>query len=435
MAPGTSPLARARVWAGSSLLAILLVTLGTLLVGVSLKAHCLSDWTPGRQPKSCYNDIQYLWHTRAMAEHVLPYQGDFHRVYENGELVSVRLGAGQIEYPVVTGVFAWLTALPATGHTSYLIINVLALTPLALLTAGLLNNLVGRRALIFAAAPALAAYAYLNWDLLPVAATVAAVWAWRRGHVGWGGALLALGACAKIWPGFLLAPLLVTLVLRRRGVEAAKLVAAAVVTAIVVNLPFLIANPSGWWAPFLMQSVRLNDRTTNSIWYSLFHDAPIHDVATWSAAAVGLTWVMLLVAGYLIGRREPGPGAYPWLQVGAAMVSGYVIVGRVDSPQYGLWLLPFVALLRVPTAWVAAFIATDMFLWFQWSWLWGSPDWLMVLAVIARFLVLAGLTVVFLVSPTRWVDGRTDGPQPQPGPVRARRAADPVPAPTPEPRL
>jgi uncharacterized membrane protein len=409
------------------------VTFGTLLFGVALKANCLDSWVSGNQPKGCYNDIQYLWHTRQMAEHVLPYQGDFTRVYHDGELVSVRLGAGQIEYPVVTGVFAWLTALPVSGHTTYLVVNMLVLAPFALLTVAMLFNLVGRRSYLFAAAPALAAYAFLNWDLLPVAATVGALWVWRRGHVGWTGVLLALGACAKIWPGFLLAPLLLALVVRRRAADGGRLVAAAVATGVAVNLPFLVADPSGWWAPYLMQSVRQNDRTTNSIWYWLFRGVPFHDVATWSAVAVVLAWAAVLAAGYAIGRRAEGPGAYPWLQVGAAMVSTYVIVGRVDSPQYGLWLLPFVVLLGVPTGWVVAFVATDLFLWLQWSWLWGSPDWLMGVAVAARFLVLAGLSVVFLVSPTRWVDGRTDGPAPL---VRAPAtpAGGPEPTPTPAPR-
>src|SRR3954447_2825733 len=138
MESGPATLARARARIGSGLLAVLLVTLATLFVGVALKANCLGSWTPGHQPKSCYNDIQYLWHTRSMAEHVLPYQGGYQRIYEHGELVSVKLGAGQIEYPVLTGVFAWLTALPASGHSAYMIVNMLALAPFALLTAWLL---------------------------------------------------------------------------------------------------------------------------------------------------------------------------------------------------------------------------------------------------------------------------------------------------------
>lgn len=445
--PSGSEGLRRRLTSGPA--AVLLVTTVTLLVAVAGKLNCVFNYVPRRGPASCYNDIQHLWHVRQMAEHLFPYQGTVQRVYENGELVRIDLGAGQIEYPVLTGVFAWLTSLPADGNASYLVANMIALAPFALLTSWLLYDLVGRRAYWFAAAPALAAYAYLNWDLLPVTAAVAAVWTWRRGRVGWTGVLLGVGICAKIWPGFLLAPLVVLLLLQRRLRDAARLAGAAVGTTVALNLPFLLLNAEGWAAPYLMQSLRRNERNTNSIWFWLFPDAPLHSVATASNIAVALGWTVLLVAGYLIARRasrltDGGAVEYPWLQVGAAMVTAYVVLGRVDSPQYGLWLIPFVALLGVP-AWVAvAFVASDMFLWMQWSWLWGSPDWMMGLAVALRVLTLTCLAVAFLVSRTRWVE-RDPSPQvpAEPGPDAGPRAetpapprspaGPPAPAPTPEP--
>ena len=111
---------------------------------------------------------------------------------------------------------------------------------------------------------------------------------------------------------------------------------------------------------------------------------------------------MKKLRGAIVGygfRRWRVAGEYPWVQVGAAMVTSYIVLGRVDSPQYGIWLLPFLAVIAVPPRWIAIFVVTDLWLWLQWSWLWSSPDWVMVSAMAFRGLALVGLTVVFLRIP------------------------------------
>jgi len=413
---------------GSTLAVVLLATLGTLLAAVLLKSACLTDWTPGAQPKSCYNDIQALWHARDMGANVPPYSGEVREVVRDGEVVRIDLGQGQIEYPVVTGVFAWVTALPAWGHTSYWVISALALTPFAFASSWALARLSGRRALLFAASPQLAAYAYLNWDLLPAAATVLAIWAWRRDRQTVAAVLLALGACAKIYPGFLLLPLVLHLLYAGRRVAAVRVVVASVATVLVVNLPFALTNPTGWAAPFRMQSLRVNDATTNSLWFAFGGGVPLGRLNLYSAAAVLLAWTVVCLVGYRAAVRG---GDYPWLQVGAAMVTSYIVLGRVDSPQYGLWVLPFLVVVAVPRRWLVAFVVSDLWMWFEWSWLWGTPHLLHVIAPIVRALVLVGLTVVLLRSPLR-LSAQTDELLVRPGPS-AGRAAAPATAPTPAP--
>jgi hypothetical protein len=379
----------------SGLAVVLLATAGTLVVAAALKSYCLTDWQPGRQPKTCYNDIQTLWYSRDMAAHVAPYQGAVSSVVENGHRV-VTLGAGQIEYPALTGIFAWLTALPVTGAASFLVVSALALAPFALFTAAALYQIAGRRALIFALSPQLAAYAFLNWDLLPVAACAGALWAWRRDRYALAGVALGLGASAKIWPGFLVLPFLIALILARSWPGAVRLVTGAVASTLAVNLPFLLVNASGWAGPYVMQSARINDKTTNSIWYWLLDPTQTSLANLLSGLAVLVAWAAALAAGY---ARRHQPGGYPAVQVGAVMVTSYIVLGRVDSPQYGLWVLPFLVLLAVPRTWLLLFVVSDLWLWLQWSWLWGGPDWLMATAMIARPLVLAGLALAFLRAP------------------------------------
>jgi uncharacterized membrane protein len=402
---------------------LLAMTAVTLVLAAALKANCLSDWSPGHQPRGCYNDIQTLWHLREMDRHRLPYQVIPTTIHQDGQLTEVRLAAGQIEYPVLTGLFAWLTSLPATDHTRYLLLSALALAPFAFVTTALLHRLAGHRAVLFAASPLLAAYAFLNWDLLPVAATAAALWTWRRGSPPATGLLLGLGASAKIWPGFVLVPLLVFLLLERRYRDAARTTGAAVVATLAVNLPFLLTSPLGWAAPYLAQSVRRNDRSTNSFWYLIASPTSFDLVNVGSTVTVLLGWLAVGIAGYRLRHRF---GGYPWVNVAAAMVSSYIVLGRVGSPQYGLWLLPFLVVVAVPRGWLVAFLLTDLWLWLQWSWLWAWPNWIQGAAMVLRALVLIGLTVVFLQSPERSGQPAGEHPDQHPGGDQRRDVAAPV---------
>jgi hypothetical protein len=41
------------------------------------------------------------------------------------------------------------------------------------------------------------------------------------------------------------------------------------------------------------------------------------------------------------------------------MLCGFLLLHKVHSPQYTLWLLPFFVLLAVPWGWVAAYLVAD----------------------------------------------------------------------------
>jgi len=53
-------------------------------------------------------------------------------------------------------------------------------------------------------APSLVAYAFVNWDALPVLLATAAIFAHRRGDDAMAGAFVGFGAAAKLYPGLLL---------------------------------------------------------------------------------------------------------------------------------------------------------------------------------------------------------------------------------------
>src|SRR5215203_6099631 len=214
--------------------------------------------------KLCYSDVQQLWVGRGVREHTFPYvQGSLQETDRpEGLLVD-----GAVEYPVVTGVFMWFAGLFASDDGQYLAITALLLAPFGLLTAGLLATLSGARAFVWAAAPALVLYSVHNWDFLATATVVGAVWAWSRGKIGLAAALLGLGAATKIYPGFFALPLLLERLQARDPRGAAKVAAGTGGVWLLLNLPFLLVNPDGWWATYEFQTGRIADLTTNSVWF------------------------------------------------------------------------------------------------------------------------------------------------------------------------
>jgi len=349
----------------------------------------------------CYNDIQQLWVGRGVREHLFPYlHGRFVPGPGGGQLVG-----GGVEYPVVTGVFMWFAGLPARTDADYLRLSALLLLPFGLLTTWLLVRLAGRRALIWAAAPAIVLYGVHNWDFLATASMAGAVLAWTRQRPGAAGALLGLGAATKIYPGFFLLPLLAEQIHAgdRRG--ALRAGAGAGVVWLGVNLPVLLANPAGWWATYRFQASREPDLTTNSIWYWGLPHLTVHQVNHIAPVLIGAAWLAALGAGGWLARRR---GHYPWIQVSAAMLCAFLLFNKVHSPQFLLWLLPFFVLVRVRWGWWVAYFAADLTLFvglFRWyndisrGGDFGLAKQAAIVGTWGRAVLLGLLYVVFLVSP------------------------------------
>ncbi|MGH3929465.1 MAG: glycosyltransferase family 87 protein, partial [Pseudonocardiaceae bacterium] len=315
----------------------------------------------------CYSDIQHLWVTRDLDEHAVPYLSG--GITEQGQMFG-----GTVEYPVLTGLQIWLSGLPADTDADFLLSSALLMAPFGLLTAALLGQMAGWRALLWALGPPLVLYAFHNWDLPVVATTVAAVWvmhAWRtdrtpaeRGVLA--GALLGIGFAFKLYPAAFVVPLalyVLTASGRTRDVAGAlRVCAAAAGTAVLVNLPFAVLGYAGWRAAFTFQQRRDVDLTTNSIWYWGFR--PISNTEGFQAVMNWVTPVAVLASFALalaVGRRRYRlTGSYPWVAVSAAMLCGFLLLHKVHSPQYTLWLLPFLVLLRVHWGWIAAYLTADL---------------------------------------------------------------------------
>jgi uncharacterized membrane protein len=213
-----------------------------------------------------------------------------------------------------------------------------------------------------------------TYDAWPALLTVAALAALVGTRPLPAFALLGLAFAAKVYPIVLVPPALV-FVWRTAG-RACALRATAVfggVAALVV-VPFLALAPHGLAESFRAQAARalqveslgatllaaadrlglysatVVHRTGHAISYDLVGSLPEGVAAVSSALQV----VAVLLVGWLYwqGRDDPRRLAVAF----AAAVAGFLAFTRFFSPQYLVWLVPFVVLLG-PLAWVLTAIA------------------------------------------------------------------------------
>ncbi|GAB2649252.1 hypothetical protein GCM10027088_28640 [Nocardia goodfellowii] len=353
----------------------------TLALAYANKARCAGApfYSDGRSTSFdvvkdsdvCYSDIQFLWLGREIDQHVFPY-------IHGGITADGGLTGGAVEYPVLSGLLMWLGGIGADNDAEFLLHSALLLAPFALLTAVLLVLLAGRTALLWAAGPPLVLYGFHNWELPVVCTAVAAVYVVistrysvrTRGVLA--AILLGLGFCLKVYPGIFVLPLLAfVLTSDRKGrgldVRGAMLtLGAAVGTVVAVNLPFLLAGYEGWRASITFQQMRTADITTNSIWYwglrRLFGADYASEVSFQQLVSFASPTLMLAafaVALWLGWKRCQETGVYPWVGVSGAMLCGFMLLHKVHSPQYTLWLLPFLVLLEVPWPVIGAYLLAD----------------------------------------------------------------------------
>lgn len=417
------------------------LTAVTMAFGYANKARCtgpeFNEWgrsEPAYQERAyrdvCYSDIQNLWIGRDIDRHVFPYVHG--GITEDGALFG-----GVVEYPVLSGLLIWAGAIFVDTDAGYLAASALLLAPFGLAVAWWLGRLSGWRALLWALGPPLVLYSFHNWDLPVVACATAAVFAvhrWNaplRKRATLAAVLLGAGFAFKIYPGAFVLPLaLYALTGGRDGAElpagqrfdvrgALRVAGAAAATAVVANLPFALAGFRGWLASFEFQSNRQVDLSTNSIWYWAFRGHTGEESFQAAVDTVSPTLVLgsFALACWLGWRIHARSGTFPWIQVSAAMLCGFLLLHKVHSPQYALWLLPFFVLVRVRWGWIAAYLLADLAMGisiFQWLHLGmsggaggihdGFTAQALVIGVWGRAALLVGLFVAFLSSPA--VDSR-----------------------------
>jgi hypothetical protein len=280
---------------------------------------------------------------------------------------------------------------------------------------------------------ALGSVVLTRFDLWPAALVAAALAALVAGRDRLALGALGLGIAAKVYPLALL-PIFLVYVWRRHGRRRALAglgIAAAVLAACV--LPFVALSPHGVWASSLRQTSRpLQIETLGSGFLLALHQAfglhismvsshgsqnlagRLPDVLAIVQGLIEVTVIVGIWVWFARGPAEPGR----LFRASAAAVCAFVVFGKVLSPQFLIWLVPLVALVRgrrglaAAAVLVACLVVTQ--LWFPYRY-WdlalhfdAVASWL----VLVRDLGLVAL-LALLVWPVRGSGGHLRGTVPE----------------------
>lgn len=323
---------------------IALVAIGMFALGMVQKVPCYDGgWFFGANAQythACYSDIPHLFQGRGFADGLVPY---FDRI--PGDMQY-------LEYPVLTGVFmevaSWLTPGGEDlvhREQVYWLVNSGMLMICAVVIAVCVTRTHRRRpwdGLLVALAPAVALTATINWDLLAVALTAAAMLMWSRGRALAFGILLGLATAAKLYPFLLLGPLVLLCWRTAKWRELGVAVAGAAGSWLVVNLPVMLLAPEGWAKFYTFSQERGVD--FGSFWLVLSQrmDDPLSTDTVNTLAML----LMLLACAGLAALTLSAPRRPRFAQLAFLVVAAFILTNKVYSPQYVLWLVPLAVLAR-----------------------------------------------------------------------------------------
>lgn len=395
--------------------ALIFTALVFLSFGFLSKANCLGgsrdeagnvslDWSGSRQYVSaCYNDITPLYVGRGLNEGGFPYafswvEGDLTRYMEYPVLAGLFQGAlgwfARVTYPIIEAIPA-----PIPESSWYFALTAFVFSALWVLTIRMVADLAGNRVwdiVLVAASPLIIVHAFTNWDIPSIAAVVGAMYAVKRGRVGWAGVLIGVGTAFKLWPLFILGAYLVLAVREVRYRPFLLMLGTTVTTWVAVNLPVMIAYPEAWNEFMRLNRERSWEWTTIYALFSRITGWPGFDDAgstpvILNAVTFGLFGAACLgifIFGIRVSRR-PRVAELVFL-----IVVAFLIFNKVWSPQYSLWLL-IPAVLAFPR-WriLLSWMLIDALVWplLMWHMLGvgnnGIPHELLDVALIARLVVL-----------------------------------------------
>lgn len=362
--------------------------------------------------------VEYHRYGNAMLDGHVPYR-DFGVEYPPGALpVFAAPAIGHDGFSLYNREFQILMALCGIGA---LFAMTLALRSLAASSERLLAAL----AFVGLAPLVLGSVILYRYDLWPAALAVGGLAAVLAGRERLGFASLGLGIAAKVFPAVLLPPAFAYVWRTRGRREALLCLGAAAGVAAAVILPFLALAPHGVWDSVVRQATRplqieslasgvlLVAHQVGGLAITMDSSRGSQNLSGSLPDAFGTASSALLVL-VLLGiwaAAIRGPATPERLvRFSAASVVAFVSLGKVLSPQFLIWLIPLVPLVRGRRGLAAtgllglALLLTQ--LWFPIRY-WdlvafeAVPSWL----VLARDLVLLVLLAV-LVLPR----GREPGP-------------------------
>ena len=333
-------------------------------------SHCEShQWaTSDQYVHACYSDIPALFGDRGLDKGIWSYSS----------------GEKSVEYPVVTGALMWLTAKITPNSdfraANYFNINVLYIAVLFVLCSLVMYRITPQFAYLSVLSPAVIASLYINWDLWAIISMIGAIYLFDRNNHTWSAVALGISIATKFIPIFLLIP--ITLIFWRKSELrlAAKYVAISFATWLAINLPVILTTPQGWWRFYDLNLNRESD--WGSLWYGL-NLLGVNIAGLNAIVIIGLLVALTAFALYVLNLIETPSLA----SVAFIVLATVMILSKVYSPQYVLWLTPLAVMAISNTKDLPAF------------WIWQGAE---IIYHVAIWQHLAEVTGARFGLPANW---------------------------------
>jgi uncharacterized membrane protein len=302
---------------------ILLAIIASLFSFVKFN-HCESSiWAgPDQYIHACYSDLPALYSERAFGKGEWAFSGRDQAV----------------EYPALQGLVMWATAkISPSGPVSYFNFSAILLALLFIASSYLIFRIKPESALLYTLAPTGILALFINWDLWAIVTTLLAIYWFDREQELASAAMLGVSIATKFFPIVLLLPILIILIRREEIKKAIQYLVISLGTFLVINIPFALTTPTGWWRFYDLNLHREAD--WGSIWYALsVFGINLNHINYLSILTllIGVT----VVAIFLLQTREVLTLAESSLFIFIVVMT----VSKVYSPQYVLWLTPLAVL-------------------------------------------------------------------------------------------
>jgi len=415
-----------------------LVALVFLALGWSTKAACLQSTGTGTGDQRaanwdnqrayyelCYSDTVPLYGAELLNQGKFPYKSSWIETDASGAPQTRYDGKPAVrymEYPVLTGIYQYVSMAVAKSYTA---LSKLAPVPVVaevvmffdvaafglalawLATVWATAGLAGRRvwdAALVAASPLVIFQIFTNFDALATGFAMAGLLAWARRKPLPAGVLIGLGAAAKLYPLLFFGPMLVLGIRTGRLGALSRTAGVAVATWLVVNLPVLLLFPRGWSEFFRLNARRGDDMDSlyNVVrsftgWRGLDPKLGFWEPPTVLNAVVAVLFLSCCAAiAYVVLTAPQRPRvAQPVFLV----VAAFLLINKVWSPQFSLWLVPLAVLALPHRRVLLAWMTIDALVWVpRMYYLYGNPNRSLPEQVFTTTVLLRDIAVLALCA-------------------------------------
>jgi len=300
---------------------ITLVLLSSLISFLKFN-HCRNnDFTsPDNYIHACYTDIPALFSERGLNTNTFPYLS----------------AANSMEYPPVTGLFAWAISFitPNSSNVLYFDLNILFLIIMYFISALILKALAPKYLYLFLASPAVIASLFINWDLIAVASALLTVYFFEKKKYEESAIALGISIATKFFPIVMLLPIAIIFYRKKQLKQLSIYLFTTAILWLAINLSIAVFYFDGWWRFFKLNIERGAD--FGSIWYGL--SLLNLDISNLDLIYPLLSITLFIALAIYLLKLDKIPNL---AHITFFAVVIFTTFGKVYSPQYVLWLTPF----------------------------------------------------------------------------------------------